>query len=151
MKINIKKLIFSIVITFIIGGFFAIFTNMDFYKNLNKPFDVPAIIFPVVWSVLYILMGISLYLISSSNSQEKNRAILIYYIQLITNSLWTLFFFGLKWFLFSFFWIILLIILVFIMIYEFYKINKIAAYINIPYLLWLLFAAYLNYSIYYLN
>ncbi len=151
MKINVKKLIFSIVITFIIGGFFAIFTNMNFYKNLNKPLEVPAIIFPIVWSILYLLMGISLYLISSSNDKEKNSSMLIYYIQLIVNSLWTLFFFGFKWFLFSFLWIILLIILVLIMLYQFYKINKTAFYINIPYLLWLLFAAYLNFSIYNLN
>lgn len=151
MKINIKKLAFSIIITFIIGGFFAIFTNMDFYQNLNKPFEVPEIFFPIVWSILYLLMGISLYLINSSNDKGKNKAILTYYIQLIVNSLWTLFFFGFKWFLFSFYWIILLIILVLIMIYQFYKINKAAAYINIPYLLWLLFAAHLNFSVYSLN
>lgn len=151
MKFNGKKLLFSIVITFIIGGFFAIFTNMDFYKNLSKPFEIPAIVFPIVWSVLYLLMGISLYLVSSSNQKGKSSAIAVYYIQLVINSLWTLFFFGFKWFLFSFFWILLLICFVLVMLYKFYQINKVAAYINIPYLLWLLFAGYLNFSIYYLN
>lgn len=151
VKIDFKKLVFSIGITFLIGGFFSIFTNMDFYQNLNKPFQLPAIVFPIVWSILYFLMGISLYLVSSSNHSDKNRAIAIYYVQLIVNSLWTLFFFGFKWFLFSFLWILLLMFLVFLMIYQFYRINKMAAYLNIPYLLWLLFAGYLNFSIYYLN
>lgn len=151
MKLNFKKLAFSIIITFVIGSFFAILTDNSFYQDLVKPFELPAIVFPIVWSILYLLMGISLYIIMTSNDINKDNAIIVYFVQLIVNSLWTLFFFGKEWYLFSFFWIILLIMLVILMIYMFYKINKLAALINIPYLLWLIFAAYLNYMIYYLN
>lgn len=151
MKINYKKLIFCIVITFVIGGLFAMLTDNSFYKDLNKPFDLPAIVFPIVWSILYILMGTSLYLVTTSDDPNQKNAIYIYFAQLIVNSLWTLFFFGNRWFLFSFYWLIFLIILVILMIYTFYNINKKAALINIPYLIWLIFAAYLNYMIYYLN
>ena len=149
MKINYRKLVFDIVITFVIGSLFSIFTANSFYNDLTKPFEIPAIVFPIVWSFLYLLMGISLYIISSNSTDKGN--IILYFSQLIINSLWTLFFFGFRWIFFSFLWILLLIILVVIMIYQFYKSNKIAAYINIPYLLWLIFAAYLNYMIYYLN
>lgn len=151
MKINYKKLIFCIAITFIIGSLFAFTTNNNFYNDLVKPFDLPAIVFPIVWSILYLLMGISLYLILESNNAKKRNAVTIYFIQLIVNSLWTLIFFYFKWFLFAFIWLILLIILVIIMLYKFYNIRKIAAYLNIPYLLWLFFAAYLNFFIYYFN
>ena len=151
MKTNYKKLIFCIVITFIIGSLFAFTTNNDFYNDLVKPFDLPAIVFPIVWSVLYLLMGISLYLVLEDDSDKKKSAVTIYFIQLIVNSLWTPIFFYLKWFLFAFIWLILLIILVIIMLYKFYNIRKIAAYLNLPYLLWLLFAAYLNFFIYYFN
>lgn len=152
MKINYKKLLIYILTTFVIGSFFAIFTNdSSFYENLNKPFDIPSIVFPIVWSILYLLMAISAYLISESNNPQKTNALFIYFIQLIVNSFWTLFFFGFKLYLFSFIWIILLIILVIITIYKFYKINKTSAYLNIPYLVWIIFASYLNYMIYYLN
>lgn len=152
MKINYKKLITFIIITFVIGSFFALFTNdTSFYNLLKKPIDIPSIVFPIVWSILYLLMAISAYLISESNNPNKKDALRLYFIQLIVNSLWTLFFFGLKLYLFSFVWIILLIVLVSLMIYIFYKINKISGYINIPYLLWLIFASYLSYMIYYLN
>jgi tryptophan-rich sensory protein len=152
MKINYKKLIIYIIGAFLIGSIFAIFTNDNsFYKNLNKPFEVPSIIFPIVWSILYLIMAISSYIISESNNLDNKNALKIYLIQLIINSLWTLFFFGFKLYLFSFIWIILLIIIVVIMIIKFYKINKLSGLLNIPYLLWLLFASYLNFMIYYLN
>lgn len=94
-------------------------------------------------------MGISAYKIS--NEQNNKQALKIYYIQLAINALWPLFFFRLNWFLFSFLWIILLIASVIYMIYLFYKLNKKASILQIPYLLWLIFASLLNFSIYYLN
>ncbi|MGE5456516.1 MAG: TspO/MBR family protein [Ignavibacteriales bacterium] len=151
MRINYKKLIIFILITFIIGSFFSFFNDTYLYDTLNKPIDIPSIVFIVVWTILYLLMAISAYIISESNVLSKINALLIYFIQLIVNSLWTLFFFGFELYLFSFAWILLLIILVSIMIYKFYKINKTSAYLNIPYLLWIILAAYLNYMIYYLN
>ena len=148
MKINYKKLFFYIIITFVIGGLFSTFTmNSGFYDKINKPFDIPMIVFPIVWSILFLLMSISIYIANEEDSSSN----IIYFIQLVVNSLWTLFFFGFKWLLFSFIWIIFLIILVIIMIYKFYKLKKIAGLLNIPYLLWLIFAAYLNFFIYYLN
>lgn len=152
MKINYKKLLLYIVITFLIGSFFAIFTsNNETYQSLNKIIEVPGIVFPIVWSILYLLMAISAYIISESDDPNKTKALKNYFSQLVVNSLWTLIFFGFKLYTFGFIWILLLIALVILMIYNFYKIKKIAGYLNIPYLLWLIFAAVLNISIVVLN
>ena len=105
------------------------------------------------WTILYILMGISTYLVCENNTDRKfkKRACFIYLAQLLVNVLWTPLFFRFKLYLLSFFWIILLIVLVGIMIVKFYKINPLAGYIQIPYILWLVFASILNFSIYILN
>lgn len=149
MKINIKLLIFCIIITFFIGSFFSLFTSPAMYENLNKSIAVPKIAFPVVWSILYLLMSISLYLIIQKS--KNNTAIQLYFTQLIFNSLWTLIFFGFKLYFLSFIWILILTIMIVIMIYEFYHLSKIASFINIPYLLWVIFASYLNLTILLLN
>lgn len=151
---NIKKLLLFIIGTIIIGSISSFLTmnNMNIYNQLIKPpLNPPGIVFPIVWTILFILMGISLYLISETNYKNKSKAYKIYIVQLIVNSLWTLLFFGLNLRLLSFFWIILLIVLVIKMILEFYKINKTSAYLQIPYLLWLIFASCLNLAIYLLN
>lgn len=152
-KIDWKYLIKIIVITILIGSLFGIFiiTNKDTYMILDKPINVPPVLFGIVWTILYILMGISYYIVSKSNDTKNKNALVIYWIQLVVNALWTLIFFGLNTYLFAFIWLVLLIILVAIMIFKFYNINKKSAYIQIAYLIWLLFAAYLNYGIYYLN
>lgn len=153
MRIDWKKLLIITVITFIVGTFFSFFTmnSMDTFKDLSKPINVPGVLFPIVWSILYLLMSISCYLIVQSNDKDKKEGIILYAIQLVINSLWTLIFFGFGAYLLSFIWIIILLIVVIIMLAKFYNINKIAMYINIPYVLWLLFAAYLNLGIYLLN
>ena len=153
MRIDWKKLIIITVITFIVGTFFSFFTmnSMDTFKDLSVPIHVPGVLFPIVWSILYLLMSISCYLIVQSNDKDKKEGIILYAIQLVINSLWTLIFFGFGAYLLSFIWIIILLIVVIIMLAKFYNINKIAMYINIPYVLWLLFAAYLNLGIYLLN
>lgn len=153
-RINIKKLLADIIITFIIGNIFSVFAtgSMKKFVNIKKPvLSPPGIIFPIVWSILFILMGISLYIIKNSNDLDKNKAVFVYFTQLIINTLWTLFFFILDFKLFSFIWIILLILLVIYMLILFRSIDKKAFYLNIPYLLWLIFASYLNLSIYLLN
>ena len=152
MKINWKKLIVIILLTFLIGTFFSwfIIKNFNSFENLNKPFNIPSFIFPLVWTILYFLMGISYYLIDTNSSDNKDEKY-IYWLQLIINSIWPLLFFGFDLLLLSFIWIIILIIMVLIMIIKFYKINKTASLIQIPYLLWIIFAAYLNFSIYILN
>ena len=153
-KIDIKKLIFYILITYLIGVLPSIFVfkNMSTYNTLNKPpLSPPSIVFPIAWSILYLLMGISIYIIMQSKRKLKKNARLIYYIQLVTNALWTPIFFGFKEYFLAFLWILMLIVFVITMILTFYKISKKAAYIQIPYLLWLLFASYLNFGVFVLN
>lgn len=149
---KIKIYIKSILIPVIIGGIVGLFISSSIdYNSLNKPFLAPpAIVFPIVWTILYTLMGIS-YGILKSNKLTDQEIDLIYYIQLGFNALWSIFFFLLKWRLFAFIWIIILAILIVVMIFKFYNRNKVAGLLQIPYLLWVLFASYLNIAIYILN
>lgn len=152
MKIDFKKLISSILITFLIGCLFVPFVDsFSLYNELNKGIELPAIVFPIVWSILYLIMGISLYMIRKNEDYGKNSAYKIYFAQLVVNSIWTLIFFILKMYVLSFIWIILLLILVIIMVIKFYKIKKVSGLINIPYIIWLLIASYLSFSIIVLN
>ena len=141
-----KNLIKSILIPVILGGIIGLIINSFMnYQSLNKPpLSPPGLTFPIVWTILYIIMGYSFY-------KQFNQNKSIYYTQLIVNLLWSIFFFVFKWYLFSFLWIIFLIILVIIMIKKFYKENKLSGLLNIPYLIWLLFASYLSLGIYLLN
>lgn len=148
LKIYVK----SIIIPLLVGGIIGILISgsMD-YNELEKPFLAPpSIVFPIVWTILYILMGVS-YGILKSNDLVDSKIDSIYYLQLIVNALWPIAFFILKWRLFAAFWIVLLAILVLIMIVRFYSKNKTASLLQIPYFLWTIFATYLNISIYLLN
>ena len=152
MKIDYKRLLFYIIITLFIGGIPSIFvyTN-NIYDKLNKPpLSPPGILFPIVWTILFILMGISIYRVSKYKSNYFNPNI-IYFVQLIVNALWTPLFFGLNLYLISAIWIVILIILVIYMIISYYKYDSISGYLLIPYIIWLLFALYLNIGIYILN
>ena len=145
---NIKNLIKNIMVPIVVGIIVSIimmpFNN---YESLNQPpLAPPAIAFPIVWTILYILMGISAYIIS-----ERKGNLSLYYLQLFINALWSIIFFVFKLRLLAFIWIILLIILVIKMIIQFKSIKNIAGYLQTPYLLWLLFAAYLNFGVYLLN
>lgn len=142
----------SILIPVLVGALIGFITSgfID-YNSLEKPFlSPPSIVFPIVWTILYILMGVS-YGILKSNSLLDSETNFIYYLQLFVNALWSIFFFVFQWRLFAFFWIILLIILVLAMIVKFYSKNKLSGLLQIPYLLWILFATYLNLFIYLLN
>ena len=152
---NLKPLRY-IAIPLIVGALAALLTrnSMSIFKTLEKPpLSPPGWLFPIVWTILYTLMGISTYLIAQSKAApiDKAKALAIYTYQLAVNFLWSIFFFNFEWYLFSFIWIILLWALVFLMIRAFYKINRTAAYLNIPYLIWITFAAYLNFGIWWLN
>lgn len=142
----------SILIPVLIGGIVGLIISSAIdYNSLQKPFLAPpSIVFPIVWTILYILMGIS-YGILKSKSLTNKKIDLIYYIQLAVNAAWSIIFFLLKWRLFAFIWILLLDILVILMIIKFYKKDKIAGLLQIPYILWTLFASYLNLAIYILN
>ena len=132
----------------------VLFSAGDEYGAMVKPMLAPpAWLFPIVWTVLFTLMGISSYLIYREHVSrgEKKTALIIYGIQLLVNFFWPLFFFKLGTYLFAFIWLILLWILVLIMILKFTKINKTAGFLQIPYILWLTFAAYLNLAVYLLN
>ena len=153
MKINIKQLLFYILITIGIGSIPSLFINIgEEYKKLIKPIlSPPGILFPIVWTILFVLMGISIYRIIRTNNIKVNELKVLYFIQLFINALWTPIFFGLNAYLFAFIWLILLLVLVIVMTIRFRNLDKVSSYILIPYILWLLFAGYLNLSIYILN
>lgn len=149
---KIKNLIIFIIIPLLVGFIGSILGNSKMgFDKINKPeFTPPGIIFPIVWTILYILMGISSYIIYKKDKNKFN-SLTIYGIQLFFNMLWTLFFFNFEWYLFSFIWLIILIGLVIVMIYKFYKTDKTAGLLQIPYLIWLIFASILNFNIFLLN
>lgn len=122
------------------------------YGVLNKPpLSPPGFIFPIVWSILYLLMGLSYYLFKNKYYKETKLESIVYYTQLFFNLLWSILFFVLKWRLFTIGWTLILLLLVIYLIFLFYDKNKASAYLNIPYLLWLLFATYLTIGVYILN
>lgn len=152
-KIQWKNLITAVAIPLATGGLSALLTKkaMDSFEMLNQPpLSPPTWLFPVVWTILYILMGIASYLIATSG-QKNDTALTLYGIQLCFNFLWTLIFFNMEWYLFAFLWLIGLWILILLTTIAFYRISKPAAYMMIPYLIWVTFAGYLNYGIYLLN
>ena len=154
MKIKNKStLTIAILIPIAVGTLSALFSrNMSLYSTINKPsISPPGFIFPIVWIILYILMGISSYIIYESNSPEKSKALKTYTLQLFFNFWWSIIFFRFSLYLFAFLWLLVMIALITIMIYQFYQIKPLASYLQIPYLLWCLFAAYLNFMIYRLN
>ena len=148
---NKIKNFFRLFLPIIIGGIvgFLIKDYID-YEYINKPpLAPPKIFFPIAWSIIYLLTGISYYLFRKDH--EDTLTTIVYYIQLFINALWSIVFFIFKWRFFSILWIILLDIFVILLIYLFYKKKPISAYLNIPYLLWSLFATYLTIGIYILN
>ena len=156
MKFNFKLFIVCMGLPLLVGGLAGLITNdsMMTFQMLNKPaLSPPGWLFPVVWTILYILMGISSYLVlaSEDNSDNVNIALKFYIIQLAVNFFWPIFFFTFDLYLFSFIWLLQLIALVLITIILFARISKPAAYLQIPYLIWLIFAGYLNLLIYLLN
>ena len=156
MSENRKLLIKSIALPLLVGAVAGLLTRsamQDFDALIKPPLSPPGWLFPVVWTILYTLMGISAYLIKTSDAdaEAKSDALMIYNYQLIVNFLWSIFFFNFEWRLFSFVWILLLWVLIILMIRQFDKISQTAAYINLPYLLWVTFAAYLNFGIWWLN
>ena len=152
-----KTYLIAILIPLAVGGLAALLTrgNMMLFDEIVKPpLAPPPILFPIVWTVLYILMGIGsarVYLKKDTMPREATNALRTYALQLFFNFFWSLIFFNLRTFLFAFIWLIALWGLIIVMLFEFYKIDKPAAIINIPYLLWVTFAAYLNLAIYILN
>lgn len=150
---NKSNLIIAILIPFAVGAVsYMLGNNTELYESIYKPIlSPPPIVFPIVWAILYLLMGISSYLIYESGSEETSSALTVYAVSLFFNFLWPIVFFKFQWFLLAFIWLIALILIIIYMIYRFSKINKTAGRLQIPYLIWCVFAAYLNYMIYILN
>ena len=158
---EIKKYIFSVLIPLLIGYLSNILAKIisgvdttTYYHELIKPGFAPSgIIFPIVWTILFILMGTSSYIILSQRKNELKTkdAMFYYWLQLALNFLWSILFFGLQLRLTALIDLILLLVVVSIMVYTFYKIKPIAAYLNIPYILWLIYAGVLNYFVWLIN
>ncbi len=149
---NVITYVKAILLPLILGAIIGFITSgsMNFNNLVQPNFAPPAILFPIVWTILYCLMGIS-YGILKSNNLTDDKINSIYYTQLIVNLLWSIIFFTFKLRLLAYIWIILLIVLVIIMISRFYEKNKISGLLQLPYLAWITFASFLNLSIYLLN
>ena len=154
-KKKLKTYGLFILFTELIGVVAGLFTEMgmDDYKQAIKPvLTPPDIVFPVVWTILYALMGISAARIwMSKPTKERNHGLIIWGAQLFFNFFWSLIFFNLQAYGFAFFWILILWALIVAMIYTFNKTDRLAAFLQIPYLLWVTFATYLNLMVWVLN
>ena len=142
-----KKFIIILLITFGVAVLPTIFIDFNTDYLIKPALFPPKILFPIVWTILYILMSISLYL----SSKYDNEVYKVYGIQLVLNSLWSPLFFMFKTYLFSTIELIILLFIVIIMMYQMYLKNKTAGYLQIPYVIWLIFALFLNVSIFILN
>ena len=129
-------------------------STSTYYSQLIKPsFAPPGYIFPIVWTILYVLMGISAYKIlkKGSNLSKVKDAMFYYWLQLGLNFMWSILFFGLGLRFTALVDLILLLIVLIIMIYKFYKLDKKVVYLNIPYVIWILYAGILNYFTWIIN
>lgn len=154
-KIKWGTLIIAVLIPLAVGGLSSLVSGagVTYEEMIKPPLSPPSWLFPVVWTILFLLMGISSYLVyvSDAPKSSKSSALTVYAVQLVVNFFWPLFFFKLQAYLLALIWLILLWVLVLIMVIRFYGINKTAGLLQIPYILWLTFAAYLNFGIYLLN
>ena len=150
-KLFENSLFIAILIPLAVGALSSILSGgMD--KAMVMPsFAPPGWLFPVVWTILYVLMGISSYMIYQSNDSGHTKALFVYGLQLFFNFFWSIIFFGFSAYLFAFVWLLIMILLIILMIYLFNQISPVAAYLQIPYLAWCIFAAVLNYAVYQLN
>lgn len=154
MKVKRKTLIYSFVFTFLfaIGGGIVTYMGMSGFEAIKQPaLTPPSWLFPVVWTVLFALMAYGAAVIYDSGSPLMPRAMFIYALQLTMNFWWCVLFFGFRLYLFAFIWLVLLWVSVLVMIILFSRINRGAGLLQIFYLLWLSFAAYLNFAVWLLN
>ncbi len=156
MKIKWKTLIISVAIPIIIGGLSALVTrnSMQDFEQISKPsFAPPGWLFPIVWTILFTLMGIACYLVITANAsiKEQSSALKCYALQLIFNFFWSIWFFNLKAYWFAFVWLIALLILIIATTVKFWRISKPAGILMLPYIAWVTFAGYLNLGIALMN
>ena len=156
MKINWKTLIFFVAIPLLVGGVASLISreSMAMFDRLTKPpLAPPGWLFPLVWTILYTFMGLASYLVftSQKDQNEIKLALQIYTLQLAFNFFWTILFFNFELYFFAFFWLLALLALLILTTILFYKVSKPAAYLMIPYIIWVTLAAYLNLGIALLN
>lgn len=156
MKAKTKSLIINLAIPLAVGGLSALLTKdsmvvFDFVKK--PPLSPPGWLFPIVWTILYALMGLAAYYVHTSANPKKdvNSALLFYDTQLFFNFFWPIFFFIMQKYLFSFIWLIAMWVFILITTIKFFRIEKKSGWLMLPYILWVSFAAYLNWGIYVLN
>ena len=152
--IKLKKLLLYVVVTFVFGLIGALFGGGtgQIYSSLNKPpLSPPSIVFPIVWSILYLLMAIAAYFLSNERNAKTSDLLKVYWIQLILNALWPLVFWQFEAFTFASIIIVIILAMVIWLTFGAYKINKLSALLFVPYIIWLLFALYLNIGIAVLN
>lgn len=152
-NIHWKNLITAVAIPLAVGGLSAWITKdgMKAFETVNQPpLTPPMWLFPVVWSILFVLMGIASYLVVMQKG-EDTKALTLYTVQLIFNFFWSIWFFNLGWYLFAFLWLVALCILILATTVAFYRISKPAAWLMLPYLVWVAFAGYLNLGVWWLN
>ena len=154
-KTKIKTYAYSILFDLVVCGVAGLLTSMgmDEYDLVEKPnLTPPDIVFPIMWTILYVLMGISsARIFMLDNSKERNRSLIVYLLQLFFNFFWSILFFNFQAYAFSFFWLVALWVLILSMIIMFSRLDKLSAYLQIPYLLWVSFAGYLNLMVWLLN
>ena len=154
---KIKPYVISALIALAVGGLAAFLTrnSMDIYKEIAlPPLAPPSILFPIVWTVLYILMGISsamVYLRKDSAPGAVQNALSVYAINLVVNFMWSIIFFNFRALLLAFIWLLFLFAIILRMIFSFKSIKPLAGYLQIPYAIWVAFAGYLNFAIWWLN
>ncbi len=149
-----KPYIISLSVTLAVGilGGVVTYLGMDEFSTLTQPpLSPPGFLFPVVWTILYVIMAIGAARVYIKGKRKLSDGLIVYAVQLFFNFFWSVFFFGFGLYLFSFIWLVALWLLVLLMIVLFYRTDKLSAYIQIPYLLWLTFAAYLNMGVFLLN
>lgn len=155
MNINWKKLLICLAIPLAAGGLATLLSGgMDRYQVMNQPpLSPPGWIFPVVWTVLYLLMGYASYRITESDvpKEDRRKALIFYGIQLFLNFLWSIVFFGYQWYFAAFILLLVLWAFIYVTMYYFEQIDEPAELLLIPYLLWVTFAGYLNLGVALLN
>lgn len=157
MRKKIRPFVISVFIALAVGGISALITmnSMDLYSEIEPPpLAPPSWLFPVVWTILFVLMGVGAALVYNQREtkpDETKNALIIYAVNLILNFFWSIIFFNFEAYLFAYIWLILLWLVIIAMIVSFRKVSPLAAYLQIPYLIWVTFAGYLNLAIYILN
>ncbi|MBQ0042454.1 MAG: tryptophan-rich sensory protein [Lachnospiraceae bacterium] len=155
-KVRVGTLIIALLIPLLVGGVSAAISmpGMAMYETMNKPpLSPPAWLFSVAWTILYLIMGFASYiiLVSDADMKTKTKAMILYGIQLLMNFMWSIVFFVWRMYLIAFIWLMIMWCLVIFCTIRFFFIRRPAAYLLVPYVLWLTFAAYLNLGSYIVN